>query len=556
MPTISITLPDITQSVMRPVVADIAQQVMEWTKINNASLYFPSDDGYLTSAGTGLDNTNDRLMRSSNQRRVEISYKTTPAEDQYITDITGRRGNTPVFMDQALDMWVVPSYMTSQITIDFEFKTNSKEEARRWRDDASARYRQGRYSLQHQLTYCYNLPLPVWEIINEVYSKREAVAGYGQTFEQWLNQCASNRLTVISNETGTQMDLTVAEKQDRVQGYFSFQAIPDDWEKETDSGLYVVRFSFNFVYQRAATVDVRYPVIVHQQLLAHPFIEFVNRRIEHDDRAVHRSQYLWGLKPFESMELMQRLKPKNPFIRLPYVDDYVFKYGFPGTAPYLTVLLQQSSEKDKLAFNMRQLGDIVIDEDILDFLSKGEYKYIGTPGRSIFHFDVLRGDALLSCPEAVMDENLSVHLTNDIHMRKPYRIRCALFTDLAFIQREALERLMAHPQAFVKIFGAINEMLFLDTSFRNLNEQRKIETWQLSKLYEAVMGHPMTAIGAGRTRGWGTEAWGSNIANTQRTFMTNIPERILRMYRQSRKGRMDSQVFGIAAFNKNRDSFQ
>ena len=550
MPTISVTLPDITQSVLRPVIVDVANQVMAWTKINDIPLYFPNDDGFLTSAGTGLDNKTDRLSRSSSQRRVEVTATDTPAEDQNTTDISGRKGNTPVFVDRPLDIWVSPCYTSSQITLEFEFKTNSKEEARRWRDDVMARYRQGRYALQHQITYCYNLPLPVWEILQECHTKRENVSGYGESFPFWLNKCASNRLTVISNETGSATDLSVAERQDRIQGFFSFTNAPDRWEKETDTGLYVVRFSYNFVYQRAATVDIKYPVIVHQQMLERPFIEFVNKGLQHDDRAVRRSQYLWGLKPAESMEMMQYLKPRHPFIRLPYVDDYYFRYGFSGTAPYLTILLTQSSPQEKLAVNLKQLGDITLDEDILDFLKAGEYKFIGVPGKSIFHFDVLKGDTLLSYPEVSLDEDLNLTLKTDIDMRKPYRLRCALFTDLSFLERDALDRLREHPKAFVKIFGAINELLFLDMTFSQLTEQRRIEPWQMTVLYEAIMGAPVTSIYNGRPRGWGFGAWGTNFTNKQPTFMTNIPSGLLKAYRQARKGRMDTQVFGIASFNK------
>lgn len=552
MPTITVTLPDITQSVYRPVMVDVAYQVKEWTKINNLPVYFPNDEGLLTTAGTGLDNKTDRLTRSHAERRLEITASEIYAEDQQVTDITGKAANTRVFEDRPLNIWMAPGYTSSEVTMTFAFKTNSKEEARRWRDDITARYLQGRYSLQHQITYCYNLPNQAWELIDQLYSKREAVAGYGQSLEEWLSKCMTNRVALISNEAGTRKTLAVSERQDRIQGFFSFTNEPEKIERDADSGLYIANFNYKFVYQRPATLDMHYPVIVHQQLLDKPFIEFVNRGIRHDDRVVHRSQYLWGLKPFESMELMAYLKPKNPFIRIPYVDDFSYRYGFPGTAPYLTILTQQSGEDDTLLANLKHLGDIVMDPDVLDFL-KTEYKYITAPGKSIFHFDTFKGDTLLNFPSVRLDENMNLICSTKIDMRKPYRIRCALFTDLSFIDRSALDRLMNHPKAFTKVFGAINQLLFLDTTYQSLNDQRRIYPWQLSRLYEVIMGQGTCNIYTGPGQSYGLGAWGTNDLNQQKTFMTDIPESVIRAYRTARRGKLTVQLLGIATYAKDRD---
>lgn len=547
MPTVSLTLPDISQSVFRPVVIDVVTQLKQWTKIDeNVPIFYKNEAGQLFTAGSSMDAKDDRNMLSEAIRRLDVSAEEVYAEDQQITDVSGRLGNFPVITDDKLGVWFAASPTSSTVTLEMEFRTRSKEEARRWRDDVTIRYIQGRYALEHQVKYSYNLPAPAWNLLVEIWRKREAVAGYGETFSEYLKRVGTNRLIPISNEVGTQQQITVAESQDRIQGFFSFTNNPDKADYDKETGTHIIRFQYTFTYQRPSGLDLHYPISVHQQLLDARFIDFVTKRPEVDDRAHTRSQFLWGAKQFEKGEIQRMMKPRAPFIRIPEFDQFPTNYAFPGTAAYLIVLCLQGKD-ETLAFNMKELGDIVIDRDILDFL-KTEYIHIGKPGKSIFHFDVYRGKDLCALPAVTMDQDLNIHFNMEIDLRKQYRVRCAVYTDLSYIDKAALERLCAHPKAFQKVFAGINELLRLDSSFQKLGDQRRIEPWQLTKLYEAVMGQGVTNIYSGQTRSWLMGGHGTNIASQARTFMSDIPESVLRSYRTARKTRMDSQVLGIAAF--------
>lgn len=547
MATVTMTLPDINQSVFRPVVIDIAGQVKTWTKIaDDVPVFFKNKAGMLATAGSTLDDDNSRLMRTETQRRLQVTATEEYAEDQQITDISGRFGNIPVFSDTALDMWIAPGYTSSKVTIEFEFKTQSEEEAERWRNDVTARYIQGRYALDHKVTYSFNLPAPVWNLLAEIWTKREAIGGYGDSFDDYIAKCGTNRLTLISNEANTSRQLTVAERQDRIQGFFGFTNDPERAEYDRDTGIHTVKFSYSFVYQRPTTIDMHYPIIVHQQLLKDKFIDFVNKRQIPDDRAVHRSQYLWGMQNFEKQEFMKVIKPQYAFMRIPSVDDFPLNYAFPGTAIFLLVLLEQP-EAQKFAFNLKELGDVVLDKDILDFIAAEEYQYIGVPGKSIFHFEVYRGKELMNYPAVTVSQNLDITLTGDIDVRKEYRVRLSVFTDMSYIDRAAIDRLAQYPKAFQKTFAAVNELLKFDTSFQKLGDQKHIYPWQLTKLFEAISGQGVGNIYSGPAKSFNMGNYGTNWTH-ERSFLSDIPESVLRTYRTLRQAKTNVQIFGIAAY--------
>lgn len=554
MPLVSLTLPNITQSVERPVVFSVADQVRLATNIgSDVPIFYLNDEGELSSAGSTLDGKHDeRLTRSESLRRIVISSLTSYAEDQQVTDVSGRMGNHPIFVDNSLGVWMAPASTSTSVELSFDFYTRSKEEARRWRDDVAHRYIQGRQALKHQVTYSYTLPLVTYYLIRDIWQKRENIAGHGQTLEQYVSVCMSNQLQLISDETGKNAQLTLACSQDRIQGYFDFTNEPNKIEHDKDNGTYRASFKYKFVYQCPVMLDMCYPIIVHQQLLSERFIEFCNKGPQEDDRAVIRSQYLWGLKPMESMDWMRVMKPRYPFVRIPEIDDFRLNYFFPGTGMYLLVLLQQPN-KETLAFNMRELGDVVLDPDILDFLASGEYQYVGKPGKSIFHMDLYCNDSLCDYPSLAIDQDLNVTILEEIELRAVYRVRCALYTDLSFIDRSALDRLMQHPKAFQKILGAINNLLRYDSSFQKLGDQKQIYPWQLTKVYEAIMGQGTCNIYTGQASSQMTQAWGSQWVHNNRTFLTDIPKNVLDTYRTLRKTKMDIQLLGVVSYDKDRD---
>lgn len=551
MPLISVTLPDVTQSVFRPMVIGVTQQIKKATKISeDVPIFFGNEVDQIQTAGSGLDNKDDRLMRSETLRRFEVKTSEEYAVDQQVTDLTGASGNTRIFEDKELDAWLSPSYTSQEVTLELAFITKSKEEASRWRADVTSRYLRGRQNLHHDIEFSMNLPLPAWEVINQLHSKREKIGGYGQSLNEYLIRHSTNQLTVISDHTGKNKQFTFAEKQMGIQGYFQFTNEPDKTEYDSQKGLYTIRFSYKFVYQKPSMVDIKYPVIVHQQLLDPPFIEFVNKGHRPDDREIVLNQWQWGTKQLTADSLNLMLRPKIPYIRIPFQDDFSLTYTFPGTGTYLLILLQQQNG-EKEAVNLRELGSTVkIDKEILDWLADGEYKYVGRPGGSILRFDLYRGNQLCRMDSIELDKDLNLNFTIPVDVRKEYRIRCSLCTDMTMMDQVAMDRLMQVPRVFMKIFGSINELLNYSVDFQDLGKQRRIYPWQLSRLYQAILGQGTFNIKTGTAMSYGTMNWGTNIQNTERTFLSDIPEHLIRKYRSTRVSKYDQQVFGICSFNR------
>lgn len=544
MPTGTITLGNISQSVFRPMIIDVVQQVMGVTKISDdTTIYLGNEAGELAAAGSTVGEAGDRRARFDGHRRVLIKADESYHEDLNVTDTVGRRDNHPIINDPATGLFIYPTFATSQVTIDFTFETKSKEEARRWMDDINMRYKMLRISPEHQLTYCYTLPRPTWSLVEAFFNARENKAPYDQLFGEYLMSIMTDRVTVIGNENGKHRQFAVTERRRRVQGYFNFTPanIPKP-ELDQARGVWSIQFQYSFSYQRPCGVEMSYPIIVHNQLLPDKFIEFVNHEPKTEPRVGYNmSQTAWAARQFESNVMGAYLRPAMPYIRIPAEDDYVISTTFPGTGTYMLVLLAMADQDDK-SFNLRELGDVMIDHDILEFM-ESEYKYIGIPSKSILHVDVYRDKMPLQFPSVKIDKDLNVTMLTVPDLRKQYRLRFSVFTDLSMIDRPALDRLRCFPKAFVKIIGAINELLFSRVDFQHLGDQRQIHPWQLSRAYEIITGCPITNGYHGPT------AASYRCPPGQSSFL-DIPPHVVKRHRDSRRGTMTVQVQNLTAHRK------
>lgn len=543
MPTVNISLDNTSQSFTRPVVIDIVGQVMAATKIaKDVPIFYGGELGLQQTAGSGVGEEKDRRARFDTLRRLVISADEVYAEDQHVTDVVGKPDNIPVFTDQALGVNMWPTYTTSTMNITFRYETRSKEECLRWRQEMTMKYMMLRTSLMHQITYSWSMPQPVWNVIKDIYDKRDSVAGYGDTFAEYLNQCMTNRLTVIGNENGNQAMFQVTEKQDRIQGFFNFTTDPMKAEYD-EKGVWAIEFVYSFTYQRPVGMDFHYPIMVHNQFLEDEFIEY--------DKAVTiHEQFLnsisgWSMYQYEGQAMMLNIKPEFPYARIPLIDDFSLSGTFPGTGTFALALMKLDPETPGVrpTFNLADMGDVCLDPDVLDFIRKGEYKYIGPLAKSIFHFEVYKDKMPLTAPSISVDKDLEVELLIKPDLRRQYRVRLALFTDLEYIDRQALERLRCHPKAFVKILGAINELLIYRSDFQKLGDQNVIHPWQLTRAWEFVTGSPITN-GYG---GWTRQTCGSR--DLYNDFLA-IPKNVRDHYARVKKGMKTVMYQSLLAVKK------
>jgi hypothetical protein len=459
MPVVEMTLPDVAQAVSRPVILAVVKQIQEITKIDkDTKVFYPGETQRMQQPGSTVNSTNrDALMTNNQILFIE-------AEEDYEVDAMASTAvnyleQNPVFNDFKLGVSITPIYVTTNVTINFRYRTQSKAEALRWRDDIRVRVSHMRDVNLHNLTYHYLIPMPYLELLKTIHALREETAGYGDTFAEYVISNASDRLTMIGDMVNKDARLGISETQARVVGIFGFEGVPEKPERDDANGTWTITFSYKFTYERPAACNIRYPILVHNQLLPIEYTDFVN---DVEDPEKKNNEFTLSLKALNYFENTTQFKTRiNPYpiVNIPDFDQFMPTAVPPGTSTVYYVLCTFDPATPNLLVDLNDLGDMIMDDDIMAFIRQGEYQYITKSYRSILQLHLYRGDNLASDTAIECHSDGTVHLAATPNLRVEHRLRLSMMMDTSLLDRASLERLRAHPKVLAKMLIAMNESL-------------------------------------------------------------------------------------------------
>lgn len=554
MPVISMTLTETDQSVTRPIIYDIINQVQEITRFNkDTKIRYPGDIARMQTPGSEINGADNRSAvfntNSYNFIEVEEDYD----KEALSTTVTNRSEHIPVFLEEQLQTSITPIYVTSLVTIGFKYRCPSKSEAKRWRDDMRMRISQMRDVNLHSITYHYPLPTEVLDVLTAIHTRRETYLGYNQTFDEWVISNASDRLTLVTDDVGQYSQVAIAETQGRILGLFDFDAVPDKPERDDSTGTWTISFSYKFNYEKPIAVSLRYPIMVHNQLMPEKYTIFDKgvTKLEKINKSFSRS--FNAFNGFESDTIMDARKDIDSVIKIPEFDDFRIKSAPTGTGTVFTALSEVDQTDKQTLFNLRELGDITLKRSVLNFIRDVEWPYIGKIYKSLINVSLYRNEFLAGNESLVCDKQLNISAKNPLDLRKENRVRFGLVTDLTLVDKAAIERLRKYvdpddpdglyPTALMEILTAINDL------FKNLDSdyiRRPLSELELSTIINY-------AIDPNQFPGYQYGPSPSNLGynwteGDQGKLFPGLDTRTIEWYRRNQMSRKTVMITGILTF--------
>lgn len=513
MPTVAISIPEIDQSVSRPIIIDIVSQIQDITKIDpNIKIMFSGDANIQQARGTSIDEKG-RWAEYGNDKYIQIEATETFDEELLLTNALTQEQHMPIFVDSHIGILIKPSYITTNVVINFKYKTYSKTDAIRWRNDVMSRWSHGRLYNTHKLHYHYPFPREYLTLLQEVHALREATSPYGQDMIGYFQEHASTRIKEIGNLNKTNTELAVTEVQSRVVGYFDFEGAPEKAEKEDDTGAWVISFAYKFRYERPNMCVCRYPIMVHNQLLPSIYTTLNN---DVPDTAEDDLYYTVSGNAMQSFEAQRSLFETrvgvDGIVNIPKNDEFKPAESTPGTKGLLIALVSVESDL-KTLLNLRSLGDIVLDQDVLDFISSTEYPHITKPNESIYRLELYKNDSLHTRDTITCNSNLDVASLSSLDLRDQHRVKLSIISDLTKLSPIAINRLRLNPPAFLKTIECIYPNISKVAGINTVLSQPTISNANWNYIYRQLTGSIYTN---------NTPLTASEIALAKQTLATRL----------------------------------
>lgn len=553
MPNISMTLVETDQSITRPIVYDIIDQLQDITKITKDSkIFYPGDTNRVQTPGSDIDSKTDRTAIFSTSRISFIEVTEEYDKDYLATTSISNKNHQPIFLDESLGISISPIYSTNKLTINYKYKTPSKSEAARWRDDFRFKISQLRDVNVHQITYHYDIPLEFLLVLKMVHQNRESNLGYGQEFNEYVTSYASNKLTLVSDMVGKDSRLAIRETQGRVIGRFDVDDIPDKPERDETDGTWSINFNYIMNYDKVIGCNMKYPVIVHNKLLPINLIEFVNTSTNLDKQLKSSANYTNALNDFESDNIMNSIKSPDQVLRIPYFDDFVIP-SVPAYTATVFLALSLVEEDNRTLINLNELDELMLDVDILKYIKEVEYPYLSRLYHSPFHITLYRDGYLGREDSLICDSNLNVLATKDLDLRRQHRIRFSIVDNLTILKKEFFERVRDYPKVLLKYLTAVYDVLRLHPDFVDLSKYDRISNVDWNNLMKLLAG-----VGYAGSRPSGSFYMTGNQGNnwpfkpnpSGKGLFQGIDPNVLNEYKRNNVKMRTVQISGVVATRK------
>jgi hypothetical protein len=165
-----------------------------------------------------------------------------------------------------------------------------------------------------------------------------------------------------------------------------------------------------------------------------------------------------GMFIFETRQLHNYLNHNPKFtIRIPEFDLFNPDSRQPNSVAALSVLVELTKTDKRSLFNLKHMGDVELDEDILAFILAEEHQYITQSYKSLINLVLYENNTVL--PNGILQCSNTGELTAsvDLNFKKAYRVQLIINGNLDMIYPQAFERLAKYPKALQKIVAIINE---------------------------------------------------------------------------------------------------
>lgn len=458
MPTITREIQETYESITRPVVLDILREVLQITNLPaDFPIIYNGDSATFKLVNTSIGGgnvLNSVYMPGTDKLYVDVVEET--PESDMLTMQTLYPENRFIFQDADVNTLIKPAYTQQTIVMSMRMKFKDKPTAERWRNGVRRAISQLRQENVHSIRYHYPVPKEFLVVLHAIWKRREARAPYGQTFQEWLKLHFTSKATTITDQAGRNDLLVIREMQTMVLGWFDF-TIPPAVEKPDDgSASHVVAFEYRFTFDKPISCVMRYPVMVHNQLLDDEMLLVGG---DYDPES-------WLRAPAASRErfdaitdrFQTRAMDTLSYLRLPESDEWRPQYIPIGTTTLATLLLELEVENPQELLNLTEIPNFELYPEIEQYM-RTQHRWLPLATESAVVITVYDGDAMIDPTRYEIDSDLNLRLLYEPNIRNTYRVRIGLVNDLSLMSQRAGEALRQNGVAALRILATLDPML-------------------------------------------------------------------------------------------------
>jgi hypothetical protein len=447
--------PNTHWTIDRPVVVGVLKDLIQITRISHTTpISFYSEEAKSYQQGSTLASEGIEENLWPHDERLFVEVKEEVDLDRIYSNRVAQNEHPHIFSDSALGISIKPVYFYTKLSISVKYRASDRNKAEMWRNEMAVRAAMLRDINLHELEFGFEIPEAFLFIIEELHRLRENVAGYGQDLNDYFTSNLSTNTSLTTNLNASTFAWCTKERQIGVQGWFEFDKVPDKAERENDHDAYTSSFSYVLHYQKPIASNMTYPLMVHQQVLDAKFRPEEKAYSLYDQPAYY-SQSGRAAAYFSSDARVRRIGSKEG-VSIPAYDEFKPRTVPSSSVKIFNVMVCVTSEDKRTLINLGELGDFVLDSDILEFIKTSEHTFMTGDYQSILQLNLYSNSEQLDKGCITLSNDLTLSATRDLDLRKVYHVRMSVITNISYLPVQALKRIQQNPVVGMKLVNAIN----------------------------------------------------------------------------------------------------
>ena len=457
MPHLAIELTDSYMAMSRALHMTIARNVASIAGLSPATpIRYIGKEMALTMPGSTLDDKTNLGNRLPADQRISIEISETYDENFAATTPIIRPEYRTVFYDARLGVWVHPAYQRILATMTIKLTGPDYATVDTWISTMKRKTSQDFGLHVHEVDYHYHIPPQTMQILFEIHRLRELNCGYGETIGEWLRQCFTPRMDIIANQAGKRNQFVIREKQTEIVGQYDFTANPPKAESENQSGTWTAAFSYNYSFDRVETVVVKFPTVIHNQMLSDVYVTQL-KTFEVDDIHSLASLSMSAIRKFSYKRRGSVAWDGTPGVPIPPFDDWL---PMPSTTVTNSIsifraLVQLDKNNLHGLLSLTALGNWSLPDEVIEYMVQDPLALL-TPYKGLFYLSMYDGDVLMDPRELIVSPNLDITHMRALDERHVYRLCLNMVTELQHLDVPALVTLTEHPVLTNHVLTLIN----------------------------------------------------------------------------------------------------
>jgi hypothetical protein len=454
---------DADETIIAPSVISIVNRLKQVFHLDkHAKLSLENSESPYINDNWSLGDTTDS-SNSNAQTSIDVTYSVEYEPGNLKSTDTRRNRSKPILYSSETRFKVNVLYIESKLVLTLKISSASKNRLNTILNELRVRAIDNRDVISHDLVYYFYLQNYFKSLISNFNYNRNYKLGTNTTNEEYLSELVDDRFTLLGTISGDLSKTALGFKEVRsgAFGRFTSDMINNKKSYNKDDGVWETDLEYEVVFKQPMFYDVEYYRNAYQYKLDDAFTTTFSTESTPSGRMDTYEELLdqFGYSKY-LLDTVLNLNEKFDYVRIPKddVDAELPRKVF--YTDIFSVNVTLTNEDNDLLFNLTDIPDFKLNDNIVTMLKDSEYKHSNSMFYSCFLLSMYNYDERLSEDTIYIDEYLNVRLREDLDATGNYRVGFGLNTDLTKLYNPARERLLELYPEFIDTLSELSDNIY------------------------------------------------------------------------------------------------